>query len=141
MILFDSIDKFSLDHLREKMSQDNIQIKKPSVHYRSSSQAAFSTSIRNRPVVFQSQHIDDLNRKHSIQSQQLDECSLQMTNDPNSCFYRRLSQVLDKQQIQINKNQDEKKLKLFEDCSPELKDYLKDKHGHIKSKFDKTFII
>lgn len=125
---------------------------KPIPSKRSSSRAryfsfsAFSTSLRDRPVVYESQHIDDRARKHSMDVHDrrilhLDECSLQMTNDPNSSSYRRLSEVLGKRiPMQTPANEEENKLKLFENCTPELKAFLKDKDGCLKTKFDKAFI-
>lgn len=132
------------------MNQDNIKLnsfKKTSTpRVRIYSQSAFTTSLRDRPLVHNSQHIDDQGRKNSIninerKNFQLDECSLQMTNDPNSVFYRRLSVTLGKQDpIETPPNEEEEKFKLFEQYGPKLVEFLKDKDGHLKSKFDKVFI-
>lgn len=108
--------------------------------------SAFSTSLRERPVVFNSQHIDDCGRKHSIDTNprkdlRIDEGSLLMTNDPNSIFYRHLNEKLQNQGTATTLLNDEKeKLKLFEKYGPELVEFLKDKDGNLKSKFDKVFI-
>jgi hypothetical protein len=69
------------------------------------------------------------------------EGSLQMTNDPNSVFYRRLSESLGKRcPTKTPLTDEEEKFKLFEKYGPELVEFLKDKDGHLKSKFDKVFI-
>jgi hypothetical protein len=110
------------------------------------SQSAFTTSLRDRPVVHNSQHVDDLGRKRSICSNELrrtrlDEGSLQMSNDPNSVFYRRLSETLQNQvRPDTRITDEEEKLKLFEKYDPKLVEFLKDRGGHLKSKFDKVFI-
>jgi len=132
------------------MSQDNIkQVPSKTTgtpRVRVYSQSGFSTSLGDRPLVYNSQHIDDLRRKHSIdmnerKNLQFDECSLQMTNDPNSVFYRRLSETLGKRgPIETPPTEEEEKFKLFEQYGPELVEFLKDKDGHLKSKFDKVFI-
>lgn len=114
---------------------------------RITSQSGFSTSMRDRPIVYNAQHIDDLGRKHSINTQErrhsrLDEGSLQMTNDPNSVFYRRLSETLQQQNPNEihSKKEEEDKFKLFEQYGPELVEFMKDREGHLKTKFDKVFI-
>lgn len=132
------------------MNQDNIkqvpakEIVPPRV--RTLSQAAFATSLRDRPLVHNAQHVDDLGRKHSIDISdrrhfQVDEGSLQMANDPNSSFYRRLSETLRQRgPIKPPLNEEEEKLKAFEKYDPKLVEFLKDKDGNLKSKFDKVFI-
>lgn len=117
------------------------------ISHRKFRQSAFTTSLRDRPVVFNSQHIDDLNRKsiHCINERKLlrfDEGSLQMTNDPNSVFYRRLSQLLKSNRLtEAHANEEMEKLKSFEKYGPELVEFIKDREGRLKSKFDKVFII
>lgn len=107
---------------------------------------AFSTSLRNRPVVHNSQHVDDIGRRNSIYTRerknlQFDEGSLQLTNDPNSIIYRRLSETLgERGQINIPLTEEEEKFKLFEKYGPKLVEFVKDRDGHLKSKFDKVFI-
>jgi hypothetical protein len=132
------------------MSQDNIKrapsktIATPGV--RRYSQSAFRTSLRDRPLVHKPQHVDDLGRRYSIDIHErrnfrFDECSLQMTNDPNSVFYRRLSETLQKPvSIEMPPTVEEEKFKLFKQYGSELVEFLKDKDGHLKSKFDKVFI-
>jgi hypothetical protein len=132
------------------MSQDNIQQVPPNTtathRTRIFSQSGFATSLRDRPLVYNAQHIDDLGRKHSIDVNErrhvrFDEGSLQMTNDPNSVFYRRLSESLEKRRpTKTPLTDEEEKFKLFEKYGPELVEFLKDKDGHLKSKFDKVFI-
>ena len=114
---------------------------------RITSQSGFSTSLRDRPLVYNAQNVDDLGRKHSISTHErrhsrFDEGSLQMTNDPNSAFYRRLSETLQKQNpIEIPSTKEEgEKFKLFEQYGPELVEFMKDREGHLKTKFDKVFI-
>lgn len=133
------------------MSQGNIKSsiisKTASTHrVRVYSQSAFTTSLRDRPLVHSSQHIDDHGRKNSTDINerkhfQFDECSLQMTNDPNSIYYRRLSVTLGKQEPPPTPPTDEEeKFKLFQQYGPKLVEFLKDKDGHLKAKFDKVFI-
>ncbi|CAM4846335.1 unnamed protein product, partial [Rotaria magnacalcarata] len=62
-------------------------------------QSAFSTSLNERPVVFNPQHIDDVGRKYSMSTNErrhlrIDEGSLLMTSDPDSTFYRHLREEL-----------------------------------------------
>jgi hypothetical protein len=132
------------------MSQNNTrQVPSKSITFtrdRIPSQSGFTTSLRDRPVVHNAQHIDDLGRKHSISTIErrhirFDEGSLQMTNDPNSTIYRRLSESLgQKGPIEIRPTEEEEKLKLFEPYGPELVEFLKDREGRLKPKFDKVFI-
>ncbi|CAF2986937.1 unnamed protein product [Rotaria socialis] len=110
-------------------------------------QSAFSTSLRDRPVVFNSQHIDDIGRKYSMNTNErrrlrIDEGSLLMTSDPDSIFYRHLREELQNTSSTATRLVDEKeKLKLFEQYGPELVEFIKDRGGNLKSKFDKVFII
>lgn len=112
---------------------------------RISSLSAFTTSLRDRPVVHSPQHIDDLGRRRPMSANErrylLDEGSLLMTNDPNSLFYWHLRETL-KQQNPIDTRliREEEKFKLFEKYDPELIEFLKDRDGHLKSRFDKVFI-
>ena len=114
---------------------------------RMSSQPAFFTSLRARPIVHHTQHVDDLGRKNSIDIKsrrdlRFDECSLQMMSDPNSVIYRRLSETLGVGKPAATRlTEEEDKLKLFEPYGPKLVEFVKDKDGNLKSKFDKVFII
>ncbi|CAF1037524.1 unnamed protein product [Rotaria sordida] len=116
------------------------------IYRKISSQSAFATSLRDRPVVFNSQHVDDLNRKYSISSNEprhlrIDEGSLQMTNDPNSVFYRRLSQQLQNTSpADARSTYEKEKLKFFDQYDSKLVEFLKDREGNLKSKYDKAFI-
>ncbi|CAF4031182.1 unnamed protein product [Rotaria magnacalcarata] len=109
-------------------------------------QSAFSTSLSDRPVVFNPQHIDDVGRKYSMSTNErrhlrIDEGSLLITNDPGSIFYRHLSQTLQNTGSTAIHLADEKdKLKVFEQYGPELVEFIKDRGGNLKSKFDKVFI-
>ncbi|CAF2640562.1 unnamed protein product [Rotaria sp. Silwood2] len=109
-------------------------------------QSAFTTSLRDRPVVFSPQHVDDFTRKYSIGTYErrhirVDEGSLLMTNDPNSIFYRLLSEQLQNTgSIDTRSTYEKEKLKLFEKYDPELVKFLKDREGNLKSKYDKVFI-
>lgn len=111
------------------------------------SQPGFSTSSRHRPLVHHPQHIDDVGRRHSMNIQtrrdlRFDECTLQMMNDPNSVAYRRLSETLGQRiPTETRPTDNEEKLKLFEQYGPKLLEFVKDKDGQLKSKFDKVFII
>ena len=131
----------SRDHIKQPPSKTSTTPRN-----RSSSKPVFSTSVIDRPLVHNSQHIDDHSRRSSIDTNErrhlrFDECSLQMTNDPNSSFYRRLSQTLEKRNsLQTPSAEEVEKFKLFEQYGPELVEFLKDKDGHIKAKFDKVFI-
>jgi hypothetical protein len=113
---------------------------------RTLSQSAFATSLRDRPVVFNSKHIDDFGRKRSVdisnrKDLRFDEGSLQLTNDPNSIIYRRLSETLGQRVAkETHLTEEEEKLKHFEKYGPKLVEFVKDKDGHLKSKFDKAFI-
>lgn len=118
------------------------------VGHRTIKKSAFTTSLRDRPLVFNSQHVDDLGGKYSKKYTnnrrilKLDEGSLQMTNDPNSIFYRILSETLqNKTSTDAREAEEMEKLKLFEKFRPELVEFLTDKEGHLKTKFDKVFII
>ncbi|CAF1069630.1 unnamed protein product [Rotaria sp. Silwood1] len=108
--------------------------------------SAFTTSLRGRPVVFSAQHVDDISRKLPTGKTErrhlrVDEGSLQMTNDPNSVFYRLLSEQLQNTTSTDTRSTYEKeKLKPFEQYGPELVEFLKDREGNLKSKYDKVFI-
>ncbi|CAF2139731.1 unnamed protein product [Rotaria magnacalcarata] len=110
-------------------------------------QSAFSTSLNERPVVFNPQHIDDVGRKYSMSTNErrhlrIGEGSLLMTSDPDSIFYRHLREELQNTSSTATRLVDEKeKLKLFEQYGPELVEFIKDKEGNLKSKFDKVFIM
>ncbi|CAF4552262.1 unnamed protein product, partial [Rotaria magnacalcarata] len=72
----------------------------------------------------------------------IDEGSLLMTSDPDSIFYRHLREELQNTSSTATRLIDEKeKLKLFEQYGPELVEFIKDKEGNLKSKFDKVFIM
>jgi hypothetical protein len=133
------------------MSENNIKPVPPTPtatpRIRTFSQPGFATSLRNRPVVFNPQHIDDFGRKHSIDTSErkkdlrFDEGSLQLTNDPNSIIYRRLSETLGQRvALETQLTEEEEKFKQFEKYGPKLVEFIKDKDGHLKSKFDKVFI-
>ncbi|CAF0937838.1 unnamed protein product [Didymodactylos carnosus] len=131
----------SLGDVKQSLSKRTSTIRS-----RALSQTGFATSLRDRPVVHNAQHVDDLGRKRSTGTNEtrctrFDESGLQMTNDPNSVFYRRLSETLQKQVRKENRTaNEEEKFQSLEKYGPELVEFLKDREGHLKSKFDKVFI-
>lgn len=95
-------------------------------------------------VPFRATHVDDLRRhQHHRPSLRLDEGSLQMTNDPTCSIYRRLSETLQKQvrpRQSISEVEEGEKLEYLKKYGADLVEFMKDKDGRLKEKFDKVFI-
>ena len=66
-----------------------------------------------------------------------------MSNDPTSSIYRRLSETLQKQvrpRPSISEAEEEEKLEYLKKYGADLVEFMKDKDGRLKEKFDKVFI-
>ena len=95
-------------------------------------------------MAYRCEDLNHLERRISFgrRDARVDEGSLQMTNDPQSIFYRHVVERLERPvAIHARMNVDDQdKLKFFEKYGPELVEFVKDRNGHLKSKFDKAFI-
>lgn len=66
-----------------------------------------------------------------------------MTNDPTCSIYRRLSETLQKQvrpRQSISEVEEGEKLEYLKKYGADLVEFMKDKDGRLKEKFDKVFI-
>ena len=143
--------KVRLDQRAMSMSQTNRtdskvpSAKSPSICKHSFRRFAFLTSIRERPVVHQSESIDkhEGRRRSMIERGRrpvrFDEGSLQLFNDPSTTIFRQLNESL-RQKSSVNADEEEK-AKLCEKFGPDLVEFMTDRHGRIKAKYEKVFII
>ena len=69
-----------------------------------------------------------------------DEGSLQLFNDPSTTIFRQLNESL-RQKSSVHTDDDEEKMKLCEKFGPDLVAFMTDRHGRIKAKYEKVFII
>lgn len=108
---------------------------------------------KQRPVVYAACHVDDIQTLHKPKKgeetfqplRRFDESGLHFTNDARtSTFFRQLSEAMEGGEntaLTRQKAAEEKaKWALFEQYGPELIEFLTDRHGRFKRRFDKVFI-
>lgn len=122
--------------------------KSPLIRTQSEARFAFLTSLRERRLTYRSEDIDKIEgRRRSIMLKErrpirFDEGSLHLINDPSASIYRRLNETLqNKTPTDGALLAEQEKLKFCEKYGPELLEFMKDRKGNLKSKYDKTFII
>ena len=118
--------------------------------------ADIKTSVeqqKHRPVVFAACHVDDIQTLHKPRKgeeafrplERVDQSGLHLTDDARtSTFYKQLSEAIeggeDTAQSRQKAIDDRAKWALFEQYGPELIEFLTDRHGRFKKRFDKVFI-
>jgi hypothetical protein len=108
---------------------------------------------KQRPVVYAACHVDDIQTLHKPRKgeeafrplERVDESGLHLTDDARtSTFYKQLSEAMGGGENTAQSRQkaadDRAKWALFEQYGSELIDFLTDRHGRFKKRFDKVFI-
>lgn len=108
---------------------------------------------KERPVVYAACHVDDIQTLHRPKKgeegfrplRQFDESGLHLTDDARkSVFFQQLSEAMQGgENTTLSRRQaaeEKAKWALFEQYGPELIEFLHDRHGRFKSRFDKVFI-
>lgn len=114
---------------------------------------AKSSGQKQRPVVYATCHVDDIQTLHRPKKgeegyqplSRFDESGLHFTDDARgSAFFQRLSEAMEGGGITTTTRhlaaEEEAKWTLFQKYGPELIDFLHDRHGRFKKRFDKVFI-
>lgn len=112
-----------------------------------------SSEKKQRPVVYAACHVDDIQSLHRPRKgeenyqplRRFDESGLHLTDDARtSVFFQRLSEAMTGDENTTTKNyleaEEKAKWALFRQYGSELIEFLHDRHGNFKKRFDKVFI-